>query len=52
MGEIIRTMMDLIAYEVCGKEIDRLRYILTDEKFAKLYKPRNPMALPILSAMR
>ena len=38
MGEIIRTMLDLIAYEVCGKEIDRLRYILTDEEFAKLYK--------------
>lgn len=38
MENLIPTMMDLIAYEVCGKEIDKSQYILTDEELAKLYK--------------
>ena len=38
MEKIIRTMMDLIAYEVCGKEIDKSQYALTDDELAKLYK--------------
>lgn len=38
MEKIIPAMMDLIAYEVCGKDIDSSQYILTDEEFAKLYK--------------
>ena len=38
MEKIIRTMMDLIAYEVCGKSIDKSQYTLTDEELAKLYK--------------
>lgn len=38
MEKIIRTMMDLIAYEVCGMTIDRSQYELTDEDLAKLYK--------------
>ena len=38
MEKIIRAMMDLIAYEVCGKEIDRSRYAFTDEELVKLYK--------------
>lgn len=38
MDKIICAMMDLIAYEVCGKEIDKSQYTLTDEEFAKLYK--------------
>lgn len=38
MEKIIRAMMDLIAYEVCGKEIDKSQYILTDEELTKLYK--------------
>lgn len=38
MEKIIRVMMDLIAYEVCGKEIGKAQYELTDEELAKLYK--------------
>lgn len=38
MEKIIHAMMDLIAYEVCGKELDKSQYTLTDEEFAKLYK--------------
>lgn len=38
MDKIIRAMMGLIAYEVCGKNIDKSQYTLTDEEFAKLYK--------------
>ena len=38
MEKIIRVMMDLIAYEVCGKEIDKSQYALTDDELAKLYK--------------
>lgn len=38
MEKIIRVMMDLIAYEVCGKNIDKSQYTLTDEELAKLYK--------------
>ena len=38
MEKIIRTMMDLIAYEVCGQEIDKSQYTLTDEELVKLYK--------------
>ena len=38
MEKIIRAMMDLIASEVCGKEIDKSQYTLTDEELVKLYK--------------
>lgn len=38
MEKIIHTMMDLMAYEVCGEDIDKSQYTLTDEEFAKLYK--------------
>ena len=38
MEKIIRTMMDLIASEVCGKSIDKSQYTLTDEELVKLYK--------------
>lgn len=38
MEKIIRAMMDLVAYEVCGKEIDKPQYAFTDEELAKLYK--------------
>ena len=38
MEKLIRTMMDLIASEVCGKEIDKSQYTLTDEELVKLYK--------------
>lgn len=38
MEKTIRTMMDLIASEVCGKEIDKSQYTLTDEELVKLYK--------------
>ena len=38
MEEIIHAMMDLIASEVCGKNIDKSQYTLTDEELAKLYK--------------
>ena len=38
MENIIRVMMDLIAYEVCGMTIDKLQYELTDEELVKLYK--------------
>ena len=38
MENIIRVMMDLIAYEVCGQEIDKSQYTLTDEELVKLYK--------------
>ena len=38
MENLIRTMMDLIASEVCGKEIDKSQHTLTDEELVKLYK--------------
>lgn len=38
MENLIRAMMDLIAYEVCGKELDKSQYTLTDDELAKLYK--------------
>ena len=38
MEKIIRTMMDLIASEVCGMTIDKSQYELTDEELVKLYK--------------
>lgn len=38
MKELIRAMMELIASEVCGKNIDKSQYTLTDEEFVKLYK--------------
>ena len=38
MEKLIPAMMDLIAYEVCGKELDKSQYIYTDEELAKLYK--------------
>lgn len=38
MEKTIRTMMDLIASEVCGMTIDKSQYELTDEELAKLYK--------------
>ena len=37
MENLIRTMMDLIACEVCGKTIDKPQYALTDEQLAALY---------------
>lgn len=38
MEKIVCAMMDFIAGEVCGKEIDRSRYAFTDEELAKLYR--------------
>ena len=38
MKELIRAMMELIASEVCGKNIDKSQYTLTDEELVKLYK--------------
>ena len=38
MEKTIRTMMELIASEVCGMTIDRSQYELTDEDLVKLYK--------------
>ena len=38
MENIIRALMDLIAYEVCDRTVDKSQYSLTDEDFAKLYK--------------
>ena len=38
MEKIIHAMMDLIASEVCGKNIDKSQYTLTDEELVKLYK--------------
>lgn len=38
MERTIRVMMDLIASEVCGKEIDKSQHTLTDEELVKLYK--------------
>lgn len=38
MENLICTMMELIASEVCGKEIDKSQHTLTDEDLAKLYK--------------
>ena len=38
MEKIIRAMMDLIANEVCSKEIDKSQYAFTDEELVKLYK--------------
>lgn len=38
MEKIIRAMMDLIAYEVCDRTVDKSQYTLTDEELAKLYK--------------
>ena len=37
MEKLIRTMMDLIAGEVCGKEIEKSQYNLTNEEPEKLY---------------
>ena len=38
MEKIIRAMMDLITSEVCGKNLDKSLYILSDEELEKLYK--------------
>lgn len=38
MEKIIHTMMDLIAYDVCDRTVDKSQYELTDEELAKLYK--------------
>lgn len=38
METVIRAMMDLIAYEVCGMTIDKSQYTLTDEELVKLYR--------------
>ncbi len=38
MELIIRTMMDLIASEVCDKALDKSQYALTDDELATLYK--------------
>ena len=38
MEKTIRAMMDLIAYEVCDKAVDKSQYELTDEELVKLYK--------------
>ena len=38
MENLIRTMMNSIAGEVCGKEIDRTQYELSREDFEKLYE--------------
>lgn len=38
MEKIIRAMMDLIANEVCSKELDKSQYAFTDEELVKLYK--------------
>ena len=38
MEKIVRTMMDLIASEVCGKVIDRTQYELTDDELVKMYQ--------------
>ena len=43
MGKTIRTMLDLIAYEVCGTNIDKSQYFLTDEELVKLYKLSKPI---------
>lgn len=38
MENLIRAMMDLIASEICGTNIDKSQYSLTDEELVKLYK--------------
>lgn len=38
MEKIIHAMMDLIASEVCGTNIDKSQYIFTDEELVKLHK--------------
>ena len=38
MEELIRTMMDMIASEVCGKAIDRSKYKFTYDYLVWLYK--------------
>lgn len=38
MEKNVRAMMDLIAYEVCGKEVDIDKLRLSDEDLAALYK--------------
>lgn len=38
MERLIRTMLDLIASEVCCRSIDKSQYVLTDEALVKLYK--------------
>ena len=38
MENLIRTMMDLIASEVCDKPLDQSQYSFTDEELVKLYK--------------
>ena len=37
MEELIRAMMDMIASEVCGKAIDRSKYVFTDDYLVWLY---------------
>ena len=41
MGKLICAMMDLIASEVCGKQINRSQYAFVDEDLAELYKLSN-----------
>ena len=38
MEKIVRAMMDLIASEVCGKELDQTQFQLSDEELAGLYR--------------
>lgn len=38
MERIVRAMMDLIAYEVCGKTIDKTQYALTEDALIQMYK--------------
>lgn len=37
MGKIVRAMMNLIASEVCGRELNKPQCMLTDEEMTKLY---------------
>lgn len=38
MENLIRTMMNLIASEICGRPLDKSQYTLTDDELARLYK--------------
>lgn len=38
MEKLVRAMMDLIASEVCGKTIDKSRYLFSDEELVRLYQ--------------
>ena len=38
MERIVRAMMDLIAYEVCGKTLDKTQYALTEDALIQMYK--------------